>query len=606
MMTRPALALLVSCSLLSGAEKWIRATSPNFELYTSQGERQAKETILYFEQVREFFGKALGLKPSSTVAVRIILFDSDKQYAPYRFNEFADAYYQQGIDRDYIVMGANSAQANRVAVHEYVHLLCNHAGLRLPVWLNEGIAEVYSTLQPQGGKALVGSPIDGHLYQVRSSWIPLPRLLEVGQGSPEYNKRAHAGTFYAQSWALTHMLMLDKAYRPKFDEFFQAIATTPDSAAAMQRAFGSNVGNVEKDLQKYVRGDRFFAAVFPFKLEKAAVVPVIEPVDLIAARAAATGVLVGFQAEQTSKAIDEMLAQGGDRPEVAELAAYAAWRTGDFAKSRAYFEKALSQPNPPAKLLLDAARLQLYSRQLDDRGLEWTKKAIEMQPDWFEARIQLAEQYLAMRNYQASLAVARRVTSADLKNASRFYRVSAYAAAAVGYVEEAERSAALALKYARDMRDREAVDRLQSYVKSVRQAKDSSSAAVALTAQHILQPIDPAEDGETEAERPILARRSPEQSAFEVVSKSDIQTVEGTLIKLECLDGPARLHIQSDSATVVLAIRDPNNIAVKSNKEGTAELQCGDLNYKVAAGYLLNPDQRLGTSGDLVILNFQH
>ena len=88
--------------------------------------------------------------------VYVVVFGSEKEYAPYRFNEFATAYYFGGADRDYIVMGRTGEQAAQIAVHEYVHLVARHAGLKFPPWLNEGIAELYSTIRMQGDKVLVG------------------------------------------------------------------------------------------------------------------------------------------------------------------------------------------------------------------------------------------------------------------------------------------------------------------------------------------------------------------------------------------------------------------------------------------------------------------
>src|SRR5579871_3312876 len=42
--------------------QWIKLTSTDFEMYTSAGEKKGREAILYFEQVRSFFLKALALK----------------------------------------------------------------------------------------------------------------------------------------------------------------------------------------------------------------------------------------------------------------------------------------------------------------------------------------------------------------------------------------------------------------------------------------------------------------------------------------------------------------------------------------------------------------
>src|SRR5271165_832280 len=59
------------------------------------------------------------------------------------------------------------------AVHEYVHLLIRHKELEFPVWLNEGLADLYSTLKPQGDKILVGTPPEGRMVtMLQERWVP--------------------------------------------------------------------------------------------------------------------------------------------------------------------------------------------------------------------------------------------------------------------------------------------------------------------------------------------------------------------------------------------------------------------------------------------------
>ena len=89
---------------LAAADSWIKLATPNFELYTSAGEKKGREAILYFEQVRSFFLQGSVSKRVSEFPVRIVAFRGEKQYLPYRINESAFAYYTRGWNRDYIVM----------------------------------------------------------------------------------------------------------------------------------------------------------------------------------------------------------------------------------------------------------------------------------------------------------------------------------------------------------------------------------------------------------------------------------------------------------------------------------------------------------------------
>ena len=91
---------------------------------------------------------------------------------------------------DQIVLSRAGGYVLPMAVHEYVHLIVQNSGLRLPRWLNEGTAEVYSTLKPIGDKVLVASVIPHRLILIRmSKWVPLQVILNADRNSPYYTTR---------------------------------------------------------------------------------------------------------------------------------------------------------------------------------------------------------------------------------------------------------------------------------------------------------------------------------------------------------------------------------------------------------------------------------
>src|SRR5665213_959561 len=263
---------LVICVLLCAADaysesKWIRMQSPNFEAYSSAGERDTRDTLRYFERVRDFFLQLDQREPEKPLPVYVVVFGSEKEYAPYRLNQFATAYYFGGADRDYIVMGRPGEQVAQLAVHEYVHLVARHAGLNLPPWLNEGIAELYSTLRMQGDKVLIGDLIPGRLQALqREKWVPLSVIVSGGQDSPYYNEKNKGGSLYNVGWALVHMLELSPDYVSKFSQFMGAVQKGTDSVTALEKTYGKPIATIEKDLQGYIVGNQFYARLFPAKL----------------------------------------------------------------------------------------------------------------------------------------------------------------------------------------------------------------------------------------------------------------------------------------------------------------------------------------------------
>jgi len=197
------LSLMPLVAAAASAEpRWIHIHSPNFEVYSSASEGSTRDTLRYFEQVRSFFLQATGRSVSKPVPIYIIAFGSEKEYLPYRPNEFAAAFYHGGAERDYIVLSRTSSETFPIATHEYVHLVVQHSGLNFPPWLNEGIAELYSTLKPLGDKVVVGNLIAGRVQALYSEkWVPLAVILSAGHDSPYYNEKDKAGSLYNLNYA---------------------------------------------------------------------------------------------------------------------------------------------------------------------------------------------------------------------------------------------------------------------------------------------------------------------------------------------------------------------------------------------------------------------
>lgn len=158
-----------------------------------------------------------------------------------------------------------------VAIHEYMHLLVRHTGAHLPVWLNEGMAEVFSTLKPVGKKVLVGELPMGRVQTLNSQkWLDLGSLTGATQDSPLYNEKNKASIFYAQSWLLAHMLLLGPDYRPSYSKFLVSLASGKTTEEATKEVYGRPLAVVQKDLLAYSRADRLVGALFDEKLEKSA------------------------------------------------------------------------------------------------------------------------------------------------------------------------------------------------------------------------------------------------------------------------------------------------------------------------------------------------
>ena len=374
---RAALACLAFAACLPAAthDPWLKITSANFELYTTAGERAGRDLIRHFEQVRSFFLQAFGSRLSASRPVRIIAFRNEKEYQPYRPNEFATAFFQPGAIHDFIVMSSASSEHYPVAVHEYTHLMIHQSGMELPPWLNEGLAELYSSLEPSGEKILVGQLIPARLHVLRSEpWIPLAALVAVDHSSPFYNEKSRAGMFYAESWALVHMLNLDPAYRPQLKSLVAALKEN-DPPAAFAKAYGKQLEEVEAALRTYFNAPTVHAELFDVQLPKSVDAPEIQPAASLPARLALAELLANRRgrSEEARAAYDQLAAEYPDRWEVQEGLAQFAWQQRRSDRRRAAFRPRRGTGMPESRelpALRARPRLQQSAERRSGRAVE--------------------------------------------------------------------------------------------------------------------------------------------------------------------------------------------------------------------------------------------
>jgi tetratricopeptide (TPR) repeat protein len=449
------LLALGSTQAVSAAEQWLKINSANFELFTTAGEKKGREAILYFEQVRSLFIKLNASGHGPTLPVRIIAFRSDKEYAPYRINDFATAYYLSGQERDYIVMKSIDPELYPVAIHEYTHLIVKHAGLPLPAWLNEGLADVYSTLKPTGNRVMVGQIYPGRYRELQTGqWIDLETLLAVDHKSPLYNEKQKAGMFYAESWALAHMLYLSDEYWKKFSQFVSLIKAGDSQAAVFQKVYGKSVGQVQADLRTYMRGTRFNAAVSDVKVEKSAEAPEIRPATAVESGMALADLLAGTRKRDEAKAAYESLAGANPNDPEMELGlARLAWMNADHAEVKRHFARAIELGTTNAKVYFDYAMLLQGEDGKNPEIMALLRKAVELKPDLVEAHYMLGFYASNAGRFGEAVVHLRQVKKLEKEQAFPYFRALAYAYYRLGQMEDARKNAESAVKFAVEPKD---------------------------------------------------------------------------------------------------------------------------------------------------------
>ncbi|HRJ21361.1 MAG TPA: hypothetical protein PLF84_20125, partial [Bryobacteraceae bacterium] len=454
---RLLICLLIAGGLAVSAQEsqWIRVESENFTVYSSAGERRARSYLDDFERVRAFFLQALPTIRPRTETVRIVIFGDRKEYRQYQPNERTPAFYRGGTGEDLIVFGPLGQGAFPVAIHEYVHLLVNHAGLKLPLWLNEGLAEYYSTLEPRGAKVLAGKlPPGRRELLLMEKWIPLPVIFGVEPESEYYQDPKLAPRFYSQSWALVHMLTLEEEYRPGFARLVQEVAGGASEAEAFQKVYGKPVDAVEKDVERYYRGDVFHGALFDVEMKRVRAEKKMEAVGAYDAAVllASIGDRQGREGETRAK-LEGLIAQAPERPEAYKALGYLLWRTRDAGAAREHFQKAFELGDRSPRLLWDGGRLG------GENSTAMLELLVQRDPERVEARLELASAQLRDGRGPAAvstLAVVKKVTPNE---AARLFQLTAYANWQTGQVEQAKVAAGRWLQFAKTEEERAAAQR---------------------------------------------------------------------------------------------------------------------------------------------------
>ncbi len=243
-------------------DRWTVAENQHFEVYSQSGDEAARQTLFSFEQLRTFFeqNELLGFAfhESSGHKLRVVVFRSAKEYEDYRLRTIADAYYvSDGSSGDSIIMAASPGKAFGVAVHEYTHYVLHATGLRLPAWLNEGLAEYFSTLRFDEHAYQLGGDLAARTKALRgSNWLPLPALFEPANQSSVPDTRKMADIFYAESWALADMLAASPQYAGHFREVVSEFAAGSNAVQLFRKVYGRSLDEVTTDLKNWIGKSR--------------------------------------------------------------------------------------------------------------------------------------------------------------------------------------------------------------------------------------------------------------------------------------------------------------------------------------------------------------
>lgn len=466
-----AVLLLFAPPARPAQQPWTEVKSPHFLVVTNGSEKQARGLAEKFEQIRSVFELTLRFRVESGKPFVVMAFKDEKstraafpEYWEKRGRSRPAGMFLPGAAKTYAVVRLDVEGDNpfHVVIHEYTHMVLNLNFRSLPLWLSEGLAEFYGNSVIAQREVQLGKPSNLNLQVLSESpHLSLDELFRVDRESPYYRDAGKAAIFYAESWALTHYLILGQRTAEGQDnrltEFLKLISQGVDEDEAVRRALG-DLGELRAGIETYMR-----RAAFPYVrfLGKAPVAPeefrarALSPAEALARLGDLK--LQDSEPDAARPLLEEALKLQPDLAAAKESMGLLCLQKKDLEGARSWFDQAIAadpqsfaahyylatlilagksgaeetaraeaslkkaiQLSPYfAPALAALARLYQSDDKTLDRALEVINRAIELEPGSFSNQMLLATLLVRKSRYGEALKVAKSMERLARSSAER-------------------------------------------------------------------------------------------------------------------------------------------------------------------------------------------
>jgi len=249
--------------------QWFEMRTAHFNIYSCGAPQEVDLLAAQLEEFCEAYALLAGAQAVASPPIVVMAFPNHEAMKPFvplyhGQPENLAGFFQRGQDENLIVLSLPGEQDSpmdmSVVFHEYTHLLLRRNDRIWPIWLKEGMAELYSTFATTGYAAAIAQPIEHHLLVLQHEpLMPLTELFAVGHDSPQYNERERQGIFYAESWLLTHYLVAgdNPVARARFKNFTPLLLAGQSPVQAFTNALQASLPTVEAEMRRYLARGQF-------------------------------------------------------------------------------------------------------------------------------------------------------------------------------------------------------------------------------------------------------------------------------------------------------------------------------------------------------------
>ena len=241
------IAILISAALnINAATRWRQESSPHFTLYSSYDRGTNHSILLSLEDARRYWASKVGethLPDPVVMAVK-----SNWEYFPLAGYRNTTAFSTALLNgKDAMIVTDLRFEKEDLIRYKYAHFVLEHA-YHLPWWLEEGMANVYSTLSVAGNEAVIGKyRIDLGMMAANPDrqWGADVAGLLSGSRPQDFRMTTGENQFAADAGSLVHMLMLSPQYASEFNEFLALVNRGESSEAALRAVYDKTPGQIQ-------------------------------------------------------------------------------------------------------------------------------------------------------------------------------------------------------------------------------------------------------------------------------------------------------------------------------------------------------------------------
>lgn len=242
--------IVLALSISAAGAKWSGFQSDHVTLFTDR-EDGARSVLTELESARAALA-ALGLPvagQSKPITLLLASKQSDLRDAwPSNISENGTlgglAYAYE--DRVFVLVDMSRPEAHRNLLHEYIHALVGQRFVGVPRWIDEGIAEHYSTLAVRDGQASLGR-LDAR-RRWRQDSCPRPgSLRQILEAEPNsFISQNGSGAFYLPS-AITIRYLIEKYGISRLYEAINSFREGTSIEMAIRKTYEQSLDEIEAE-----------------------------------------------------------------------------------------------------------------------------------------------------------------------------------------------------------------------------------------------------------------------------------------------------------------------------------------------------------------------